>query len=217
MPESAHLRSLRPTPAEFPACPENLVQREKCELWAYSKPIPSPLTQRSSPLGPFRSPSHKGSVHLLHKQVELDAAPIRPESMRWGKDPFVAILHKPLEKCCVPFLWSRAQRAWKSKWQRGHNSHLMTLAYKSPLLGCSIKFSLFCSIRYKGNFTFTFHFHALEKEMAAHSSVLAWRIPGMGEPGGLLSMGSHRVGHDWSDLAAAPAAGTKVVITPWNS
>ena len=51
--------------------------------------------------------------------------------------------------------------------------------------------------------TFTFHFHALEKEMTTHSSVLAWRIPGMGEPGGLPSMGSHRVGYDWSDLAAA--------------
>ena len=46
------------------------------------------------------------------------------------------------------------------------------------------------------DFTFTFYFHALEKEMAAHSSVLAWRIPGTAEPGGLLSMGSHRVGHD---------------------
>ena len=46
------------------------------------------------------------------------------------------------------------------------------------------------------DFTFTFHFHALEKEMAIHSSVLAWRIPGMGEPGGLPSLGSHRVGHD---------------------
>ena len=46
------------------------------------------------------------------------------------------------------------------------------------------------------DFTLTFHFHALEKEMATHSSVLAWRIPGMGEPGGLLSMGSHRVRHD---------------------
>ena len=53
------------------------------------------------------------------------------------------------------------------------------------------------------DFTFTFHFHALEKAMATHSSVLAWRIPGKGEPGGLPSMGSHRVGHDWSDLAAA--------------
>ena len=53
---------------------------------------------------------------------------------------------------------------------------------------------------------FTFHFYALEKEMATHSSVLPWRIPGTWEPGGLPSMGSHRVGHDWSDLAAAAAA-----------
>ena len=51
-----------------------------------------------------------------------------------------------------------------------------------------------------------FHFPALEKEMATHSSVLAWRIPEMGEPGGLPSTRSHRVGHDWSDLAAAAAA-----------
>ena len=48
------------------------------------------------------------------------------------------------------------------------------------------------------DFTFTFHFHALEKEMATHSSVPAWRIPGLGEPGGLPSMGSHRVGHYWA-------------------
>ena len=46
------------------------------------------------------------------------------------------------------------------------------------------------------DFTFTFHVHALEEEMATHSSVLAWRIPGMGEPAGLPSLGSHRVGHD---------------------
>ena len=54
--------------------------------------------------------------------------------------------------------------------------------------------------------TFTFHFHALEKEMITHSSVLAWRIPRMGEPGGLASMGSHRVRHNWNHLAAAAAA-----------
>ena len=53
------------------------------------------------------------------------------------------------------------------------------------------------------DFIFTSHFHALEKEMVTHSSVLAWRIPGTGEPGGLPSTGSHRVGHDWSDLAVA--------------
>ena len=55
-------------------------------------------------------------------------------------------------------------------------------------------------------FTFTFHFHALEKEMATHSSVLAWRIPGTGDTGGLPSLGSHRVLHDWSNLVAAAAA-----------
>ena len=53
------------------------------------------------------------------------------------------------------------------------------------------------------DFTFTFTFDAVEKEMATHSSVLAWRIPGTGELGGLPSLGSHRVGHDLSDLAAA--------------
>ena len=65
-------------------------------------------------------------------------------------------------------------------------------------------------------FTFTFFFHALEKEMATHSSVLAWRIPGTGEPGGLPSVGSHRVGHDWSDLAAAAAAAEHRIRRPHN-
>ena len=63
------------------------------------------------------------------------------------------------------------------------------------------------------DFPFTFHFHALEKEMATHSSVLAWRIAGTGEPGGLPSMWSHRVGHDWSDLAAALHYVAEVLIS----
>ena len=69
------------------------------------------------------------------------------------------------------------------------------------------------------DFTFTFPFHALEKEMATHSSVLAWRIPGMGEPGGLPSMGSHRAGHYWSDLAAAASESWQHFICPllWHS
>ena len=62
-----------------------------------------------------------------------------------------------------------------------------------------------------------FHFHALEKEMATHSSVLAWRIPGMGEPGGLPSMGSQRVGHDWSDLAVAAAACLGYTMLHWGA
>ena len=65
------------------------------------------------------------------------------------------------------------------------------------------------------DFTFTFHFHGLEKEMATHSSVLAWRIPGTGEPGGLPSMGSHRVRHDWSDLAAVAAAVETWCLNHW--
>ena len=66
------------------------------------------------------------------------------------------------------------------------------------------------------DFTFTFHFDALEKEMATHSSVLAWRIPGTGEPGGLPSLGSHRIGHDWRDLVVVannerhPCAGDRL-------
>ena len=59
------------------------------------------------------------------------------------------------------------------------------------------------------DFTFTFRVHALEKEMATHSSVLAWGIPGTAEPGGLPSLGLHRVGHERSDLAAAAAASSK--------
>ena len=66
------------------------------------------------------------------------------------------------------------------------------------------------------DFTFTFHFYALEKEMATQSSVLAWRIPGTGEPGGLPSMGSHKVGHDWSNLAAVVAS-VFILYWPYSS
>ena len=76
--------------------------------------------------------------------------------------------------------------------------HSSTLAWKIPWTeepgGLQSMGSL--SRTRLSDFAFTFHFYALEKEMATHSSVLAWRIPGTGEPGGLLSMGSHRVRHD---------------------
>ena len=81
--------------------------------------------------------------------------------------------------------------------------HSSTLAWKIPWMEEPVRLQSMGSLRVGrlSDFTFTFHFHALEKEMAAHSSVLAWRIPGKGEPGGLPSMGSHRVGHNLSDLA----------------
>ena len=98
-------------------------------------------------------------------------------------------------------IWLRLCCLWRRQWRRTPvllpgESH----GWRS-LVGCS-PWGRKSQTRLS-NFTFTFHFHALEKEMATHSSVLAWRIPGMREPGGLPSMGSHRVGHDWSHLAAA--------------
>ena len=76
-------------------------------------------------------------------------------------------------------------------------THSSTLALKIPWTEEPDRLQSMGSLRTRlSNFTFTFHFHALEKEMATHSTVLAWRIPGTGEPGGLPSMRSHRVGHD---------------------
>ena len=81
-------------------------------------------------------------------------------------------------------------------------SHSSTLAWKIPWMEEPGRLQSMGSLSRTrlSNFTFTFHFHALEKEMATHSSTLAWKIPGTGEPGGLLFMGSHRVGHDRRDL-----------------
>ena len=71
------------------------------------------------------------------------------------------------------------------------------------------------SRRWLSDFTFTFHFHALEKEKATHSSVLAWRIQGTGEPGGLPSVGSHRVGHDWCNLVVKRERGFRPPTGGW--
>ena len=76
--------------------------------------------------------------------------------------------------------------------------HSSTLAWKIPRAEEPGRLQSMGSLGVRtrlSDFTFTFHFHALEKEMATHSSVLAWRIPGMGEPGGLPSLGLHRIGH----------------------
>ena len=82
---------------------------------------------------------------------------------------------------------------WRRQW---HPTPVSTLAWKIPWTEGPGKLQSMGSLRVGHDFTFTFHFHALEKKMATHSSVLAWRIPGTEEPGGLPSMGSHRVGHD---------------------
>ena len=89
--------------------------------------------------------------------------------------------------------------------REGNGTQSSTLAWQIPMDGgawWAAAHEVARSRTRLSDFTFTFHFHALEKEMATHSSVLAWRIPGTGEPDGLSSMGSHRVRHDYCDLAA---------------
>ena len=92
--------------------------------------------------------------------------------------------------------------------------HSSTLAWKIPWMEEPGRLQSMGSLSqtWLSDFTFTFRFHALEKEMATHSSVLAWRIPGMGEPDGLPSIVSHRVGHDWRDLAISNSNGALDLI-----
>ena len=108
-----------------------------------------------------------------------------------------------------PFGWSNVVMKWmENRDKKAFHTYIHTLSYRVPYTRCfhSVSgsdndFQPAKDWTWLSDCTFAFHFHALEKEMAIHSSVLAWRIPGMGEPGGLPSMGSHRVRHDWSDLA----------------
>ena len=97
--------------------------------------------------------------------------------------------------------------------------HSSTLAWKIPWMEEPHRLQSMGSVRVRHDwmtslslFTFTFHFHTLEKEMATRFSVLAWRIPGTLEPDGLPSLGSHRVGHDWSDLAVAASLSHSIVF-----
>ena len=88
----------------------------------------------------------------------------------------------------------------------GNGTPLQYSCLENPMNGrawWAVVHGLAKSLTWPSEFAFTFHFYVLEKEMATHSSVLAWRIPGTADPSRLPSMGSHRVRHDWSDLAAA--------------
>ena len=94
---------------------------------------------------------------------------------------------------------SKRIKLLRKKSGASHVAQPSTLAWKNPMDGGASWATAHGVVKtwtQLRDFTFTFHFHALDKEMATHSSVLAWRTPGTGEPGGLPSMGSHRVGHD---------------------
>ena len=107
---------------------------------------------------------------------------------------FILPMLLSLDVFCVPFciIYCITQRRqWHPTWYSCLENPMDGGAWWAAVHGVAKS-----QTRLTFTFTFTFHFHALEKEMATHSHVLAWRIPGTGEPGGLPSMGSHRVGHD---------------------
>ena len=113
--------------------------------------------------------------------------------MKWFRWEMLVSWFRELRNNCILFAFSNGTPLQNFCLEKSHG--------RRSLVGCS-PWGRYSRTRLS-DFTFTFHFHALEKEMATHSSVLAWRIPGTGKPGGLPSMGSHRVEHDWSDLAAS--------------
>ena len=108
--------------------------------------------------------------------------------------------------CCIKWNWFCFLWLCSIPYREGNGTPLQYSCLENPMnrgAWWAAVYGVVKSQTQLRDFTFTFHFHALEKAMAPHSSVLAWRIPGTEEPDRLPSMGSHRVGHDWSDLAAA--------------
>ena len=99
----------------------------------------------------------------------------------------------------IPILGKINMHSPRTEFREGNGNALQYSCLENPMDGGPWWAAVHRVVKSRtrlSNFTFIFHFHVLEKEMATHSSVLAWRIPGTGEPGGLPSMGSHRVGHD---------------------
>ena len=115
--------------------------------------------------------------------------------------PLLSLNSQPINTVLQALIYSTLCLDQRRRWWHPTPVHLPGKSHgQRSLVGCNPRG------HEESDMTEQLHFHALEKEMATHSSVLAWRIPGTGELGGLLSVGSHRVGHDWSDLAAAAAA-----------
>ena len=130
--------------------------------------------------------------HWLHSKTFRAISPCKVSSLIC---PSILPIH-PRKSFCCPLLFKSVIASYFGE---GNGTPLQYSCLENPIDGgawWAAVFGVAESQTRLRDFTFTFHFHALEKEMATHSSVLAWRIPGTGEPGGLTSMGSHRVGHD---------------------
>ena len=142
---------------------------------------------------------------VLEKTLEspLDCKEIKSVHPK-GNQPWICIGRTDAE---APILWPSDAKSWligKTEGRRRWGQQRMRWL-DGITDSMNMSFSKLWKTHTRESWRAAVGAHQLEKEMATHSSILAWRIPGMGEPGGLPSMGSHRVGHDWSDLAAAAA------------
>ena len=140
----------------------------------------------------------------MHNQEDITIVDILPKD--WG-----VWTHTGLQSLCVLHQKDEppehlALRPPGLELEKAMAPHSSTLAWKIPWMEEPGRLQSMGLEESDTTERLHFHFRALEKEMATHFSVLAWRIPGMEEPGGLPSLGSHKVGHDWRDLAAAVAA-----------
>ena len=148
-----------------------------------------------------RNNYYQGSPFFIHREIKKEWTFCLPQNFAHIACIYICVYMHILYVCIYECVCVCVCVYRRGQW---HPTPVL-LSGKSrgrrSMVGCSPWVVM--SRTWLSDFTFTFNFHALEKEMATQSSVLAWRIPGMREPCGLPSMGSHRVGHDWSDLAAA--------------
>ena len=197
------------------------------DIWHFSQCLKNPLDGRAwwaaQPMGSLRVRHYWATSHSLftfmHWRRKWQPTPVflPGESQRRGS--LVGChLWGCAESDTTEAIWQQQQQHFsnsncKSKIKSNESGHIEYLFTEGDKMSSMWLDSEPGRLQSMGSlswtrlsdFTFTFHFHALQKEMATHTSVLAWRIPGMGKPGELPSMGSHRVRHDWHDLAAARA------------
>ena len=156
---------------------------------------------------PFSRDLPNPGIEPRSPTLQADSLPAEPAgkpSIDGTKSKIVGVAtrpFRPLSNIVFHGLYCvlRNSTTWSSLRTQGNGTPLQYSCLENPMDGgawWAAVYGVARSWTRLSDFTFTFHFHALEKEMATHSSVLAWRIPGMGEPDGLPSMGSHRFGHD---------------------